>query len=67
MDYCYGVVANGEHGSGELLRRIGQPITIRISDDALDIARAQAKKMKKPLRALLREMLEKVLRGEYLS
>lgn len=45
------------------MKKIGPPITIRIDDDALAIARRLAEKQKKPLRTLLREIVEEVLRS----
>jgi len=44
------------------MRKIGIPVTIRVNEDTLVIAERLAKKKKKPLRTLLREIIEDVLR-----
>ncbi len=44
------------------MRRIGVPITIRVDDATLEIAKKRALALGKPLRSLLREIIEDVLR-----
>ena len=45
------------------MRKIGIPVTIRVNESDLAIARRLAMTQKKPLRTLLREIIEEVLRG----
>jgi len=45
------------------MRKIGTPVTIRVNESDLAIARKLAMKQKKPLRTLLREIVEEVLRS----
>jgi hypothetical protein len=44
------------------MRRIGVPVVIRITDDMLEVARKLAAAKNKPLRTLLREIIEDVLK-----
>jgi predicted DNA-binding protein len=44
------------------MRRIGVPVVIRITDDMLDVAKKLAVAKQKPLRTLLREIIEDVLK-----
>ena len=40
------------------MRKVGKPVTIRIDETSLVIAERQAKRLNKPLRSYLRELLE---------
>ena len=42
--------------------RIGPPIVIRLTDEGLELAKKQAETAGKPLRTLLREIIEDVLK-----
>jgi len=44
------------------MRKIGQPIVIRVNDDSLEVAKKLAAAKNKPLRTLLREIVEDVLK-----
>ena len=44
------------------MRKIGTPVTIRVNEDTLAIARKRALALNKPLRSLLREIIEDVLK-----
>lgn len=44
------------------MRRVGTPVVIRVNDDMLTIARKMAVEKGKPLRTLLREIIEDVLK-----
>ena len=44
------------------MRKIGTPVTIRVNESDLEIAKRLAEAQKKPLRSLLREIIEEVLR-----
>ena len=44
------------------MRRIGVPVVIRITDDMLEVAKKLAAEKNKPLRTLLREIIEDVLK-----
>jgi hypothetical protein len=46
----------------ELMRKIGTPVTIRVDEATLAIARKRALALNKPLRSLLREIIEDVLK-----
>jgi predicted DNA binding CopG/RHH family protein len=45
------------------MRKIGTPVTIRVNESDLEIAKRLAEKQGKPLRSLLREIIEEVLRS----
>lgn len=44
------------------MRRVGEVVVIRVNDDCMVIARKLATAQKKPLRTMLREILEDVLK-----
>ena len=44
------------------MRRVGTVVVIRVNDDMLAVARKMAEAQKKPLRTLLREIIEDVLK-----
>ena len=44
------------------MRRVGTVVVIRVNDDMLAVARKTAEAKKKPLRTLLREIIEDVLK-----
>ena len=44
------------------MRKIGTPVTIRVDEATLAIAKKRADELKKPLRSLLREIIEDVLK-----
>jgi hypothetical protein len=44
------------------MRKIGTPVTIRVNEDTLAIAHKRALALNKPLRSLLREIIEDVLK-----
>jgi predicted DNA binding CopG/RHH family protein len=44
------------------MRKIGTPVTIRVDEATLEIAKARAIALGKPLRSLLREIIEDVLK-----
>lgn len=46
------------------MRRIGVPVTIRITDDVLAQARTESERIHKPLRTLLREIIEQWFKKE---
>lgn len=45
------------------MRKIGVPVTIRVNEETLEIARKRAEALKKPLRSMLREIIEDVIKA----
>ncbi len=45
------------------MRKVGTPVTIRVDEAHLEIAKRLALQQKKPLRTLLREIIESVLKA----
>ena len=44
------------------MRKIGTPVVIRVNEDMLEVAKKLAAEKNKPLRTLLREIIEDVLK-----